>query len=420
MREWVVRLLALGRRGRRDRDLADELAFHVEQQTAAHQRAGLDPVRARQAALRDLGGLEHTQQAWRDQRTWPPLDDLWHDVRYGGRVLRRSPGVTSVAALTLALAVAATTSVFTVVDAVLLAPLPYPHADRLVRLSAYYRPMHAADVSVAPGNFMEWRERAHGFVAMTAVARRQQNITGTGEPQQINVAAVSAGFRATTGVAPTIGRPFGDDEFTPGHEQVALLSHALWASRYGADPAVVGRSITLDGQPCEVVGVMPDDFLFPDPGFDAWVPLPLTAADRDNRTGHTLFAVGRLRDGVSVAAASREMHDVAAALAHAYPDSNGDWDTTVQSARDALIGDTRSVVLAVAGAVALLLLVACANVAGLLLTHGLSRGRELAIRMAVGAGRLRLVRQLLTESVLLALVAGAAGVGVAAAAQPLL
>ena len=418
MREWLARIAAVGRRGRRDRELDDELQFHLERLAADHERRGLTPPQAREAAERDLGGLGRTRQAWRDQRTWLPLEELLQDTRYGWRVLRRSPSVTLLAMLTLALAVAATTSVFSVIDAVLLAPMPYPHADRLAVLWEYYVPMHAPGVSVAPGNFLEWHDRARAFAAMTAIESRQQNLTRDGEPLQVMAAAVSADFAATARVSPAIGRMFDAGAFAPGHDDQVLLGHALWLSRYGGDSAVVGKAITLDDRPYTVVGVMPPGFLFPDPGFDLWVPLPLTAADRENRTGHQWVAVGRLRDGVSLAAATRELHDVADVLRRAYPASNRDWDVNLQSARDALVGDTRPVLLAVMGAVALLLLVACANVAGLLLTRGLARSRELAIRTAVGASRQRLVRQLLTESVLLALAAGGLGIALARAAQP--
>ena len=418
MREWLARLAGVGRCGRRDRDLDDELRFHLERLAEAHERQGLAPEEARAAAERDLGGVGRTRQAWRDQRTWVPLEELLQDARYGWRVLRRGPGVTLMAALTLAFAVAAATSVFSVLDAVLLAPLPYPRADRLASIAEYYIPMHAPDVSVAPGNFLEWRDRTHAFAAMTAVGRRQQNLTRDGEPQQVMAAAVSDGFDATVAVRPILGRLFTPDEYAPGHDGVALLGHALWMTRYDGDPAILGRSITLDDRPYAVVGVMPAGFLFPEPTFDLWVPMPMGAAEREDRSGHMLLAVGRLRDGVTFGAAEQEMHDIAAALRGEYPASNTDWDVTVRSARDALVGDTRPVLLAVMGAVALLLLVACANVAGLLLTRGLARSRELAIRMSVGASRQRLVRQLLTESFVLALVAGGLGLAFAWAAQP--
>ena len=223
MREWIVRLLAVGRRGPRDRQLDDELSFHVDQLADAYRRRGLDPSAARQAAERELGGVARTKQAWRDQRTWLPLEELVQDARYGLRMLRRSPGVTLLAGFTLAFAVAATTSVFSVVDAVLLAPLPYPRADQLVAVYEEYVTQHAPIVSVAPGTFLEWRDRARTFAAFTAIDARQQNLTSDGEPQQVTVGAVSADFAATAGVQPAAGRQFRRDEFDPAHQDVAIL-----------------------------------------------------------------------------------------------------------------------------------------------------------------------------------------------------
>ncbi len=212
---------------------------------------------------------------------------------------------------------------------------------------------------------------------------------------------------------PIAGRMFADGEFQPGHEMVALIGHALWTTRYGG-AAVVGRPMVLDDKPYTIVGVMPPQFLFPTPAAQLWVPLPMTAADRENRTGHTLVAVARMGDGVTFAAASADLHAAADTLRRDYPASNKEWGVTVVPAREALVGKTTEVLTALGGAVALLLLLACANVAGLLLTHGVSRSRELAIRFALGASRLRVVRQLFTESVLLAAVGALMGVALAA------
>ena len=417
MREWVMRLLSVGRRGRRDAELDEEIRFHVDELAHAFEARGLAPAAARAAAERELGGVEHTRQAWRDQRTWLPLEELLQDARYALRVLRRSPAVTASAALMLAVAVAGTTALFTVVDAVLLAPLPYAHADRLVVLYEEYLTLHAPGVSVTPGNFLAWQSRARSIAAMTAIDLRQQNLTADGDPVQVNVGAVSRGFAATVGVPPNVGRTFADEEFEPGRERVAIISHALWTTRYGGAP-VDGRTIVLDDRPYTIVGVMPPGFLFPTAEVAIWVPLPLTAADRENRTGHGLRAVARVRDGVTIAAAAAELHDIAAQLRREFPDSNREWDLTVTPAREALVGNTTPVLAVMIGAVALLLVVACANVAGLLLTRGLARSRELAVRAALGAGRLRIVRQLLTESVILAGVGAAAGVLLAWIAQP--
>jgi predicted permease len=417
MREWMMRLITVGRRGRRDAQLDDELRFHVEELARGFEARGLDRAAAYAAAHRELGGLDHTKQAWRDQRSWLPLEEVLQDIKYGVRVLRRSRGLTALAAVMLAVAVAATTSLFTVVDAVLLAPLPYGRADQLVVIFEDYLTQHAPNVSVTSGTLLEWQDRAHSFSAFTAIDQRQQNLTSDGEPQQVNVGAVSSGFGETIRVQPVNGRLFADQEFQPGHENVALIGHALWATRYGGAP-VLGRTIVLDDRPYTVVGVMPSGFMFPTAQQQVWVPMPLTAAERENRTGHTLFAVARVRDGIAVAAAERELHDVAATLRREFPEKK-EWGVTVIPAREAIVGKTTGVLRAMVGAVVLLLLVACANIAGLLLTHGVARSRELAVRMAIGANRMRIVRQLLTESVLLAVIGALGGVALAWLAQPL-
>ena len=419
MRELLMRLLAIGRRGRRDREFLDELAFHVDALAREYERKGMSAADARAAAMRELGGVGRTKQAWRDQRSWLPLEELLQDVRYGWRVLRRSRGLTLLAALMLALAVGASTSLFAVVDAVLLAPLPYAKAHQLLVLQEDFITMHAPHVSVTPGNFLEWEDRAKTIAAMTAIDTREQNLTGDGDPQHVVVGAVSRGFAATVGVQPAVGRLFADDEFEPGRENVVLISHALWATRYGGG-VVLGRALVLDDKPYTVVGVMPARFLFPTPAAQLWVPFPLTAADRENRTGHTLFAVARVRDGVTLATARADLHGIAETLRRDFPASNKDWGITIIPAREALVGKTSDVLTAMGGAVALLLLVACANVAGLLLTHGVSRSRELAIRSALGASRLRVVRQLFTESVLLAALGAGGGVLLARISEPLL
>jgi predicted permease len=417
VREWMMRLITVGRRGRRDAQLDDELRFHVEELARGFEARGLDRAAAYAAAHRELGGLDHTKQAWRDQRSWLPLEEVLQDIKYGVRVLRRSRGLTALAAVMLAVAVAATTSLFTVVDAVLLAPLPYGRADQLVVIFEDYLTQHAPNVSVTSGTLLEWQDRAHSFSAFTAIDQRQQNLTSDGEPQQVNVGAVSSGFGETIRVQPVNGRLFADQEFQPGHENVALIGHALWATRYGGAP-VLGRTIVLDDRPYTVVGVMPSGFMFPTAQQQVWVPMPLTAAERENRTGHTLFAVARVRDGIAVAAAERELHDVAATLRREFPEKK-EWGVTVIPAREAIVGKTTGVLRAMVGAVVLLLLVACANIAGLLLTHGVARSRELAVRMAIGANRMRIVRQLLTESVLLAVIGALGGVALAWLAQPL-
>jgi predicted permease len=417
VREWIMRVLAVGRRGRRDEQFDDERRFHVEELTRGFERRGLDRESARAAAERELGGVYRTKQAWRDQRSWLPLEDVLQDVRYGIRVLRRSRGLTALAAVMLGVAVAATTSLFTVVDAVLLAPLPYAHAEQLVVIFEDFLTQHAPNVSVTAGTLLDWQDRTRSFSAFTAVDQRQQNLTSDGEPQQVNVGAVTHGFGETVRVQPVIGRMFAEEEFEPGHENVALLGHALWSTRYGGAP-ILDRTIMLDDRPYIVIGVMPSGFMFPTPQQQVWVPMPMTAAERENRSGHTLFAVARVRNGIAVATAERELRDVAATLRREFPEKK-EWGVTVIPAREAMVGKTTTVLRAMVGAVALLLLVACANVAGLLLTHGAARSRELAVRLAIGADRKRILRQLLTESVLLAVIGALSGVALAWITQPL-
>ena len=325
IREWIVRLFAVGRRGSRDRELQDELRFHLQSLIAAHERDGLSPKEARAMAERELGGVDRTTQAWRDQRAWLPAEELRQDLTFGCRVLRRSPSFTIPAVLTMAMAVAAVTSVFTVVDAVLLAPLPYGDPGRVVVISETMATQMDGDVAVASGNFLEWQARARTLEAMTAIDNRQQNLTRDGDPTQVRVTAVSSGFATTVAVQPELGRLFAADEFQAGRETVALLSHALWSSRYHGDRNIVGRTIVLDDTPYTIVGVMAPGFAFPEPGSDIWVPLVFTGADRDNRSGHTLSAMARLRAGVDLGAARREMDAIAGAMATEAPATNRVW-----------------------------------------------------------------------------------------------
>ena len=238
--------------------------------------------------------------------------------------------------------------------------------------------MHASGVSVTAGTFLAWQERVRTIAAFTAIDTRQQNLTSDGDPQQVIVAAVTRGFAGTVAVAPTMGRVFASEEFEPGREKVAIISHALWTTRYGGAP-VVGRTMLLDDNTYTIVGVMPVGFIFPTPAHQVWIPMPMTAEDRENLTGHTLVTVARVRDGIPPAAAGRELGDIAAALRREFPAAKKDWDVTIVPAREAMVGKAGVVLKAMAGAVALLLVVACANIAGLLLTHGVSRTRELAV-----------------------------------------
>ncbi|MGE5243168.1 MAG: ABC transporter permease [Betaproteobacteria bacterium] len=341
------------------------------------------------------------------------------DIRYALRLSVREPGFTIVAVLALALGIGANTAIFTVVDAVLLERLPYKDPSRLVVLweETARRPGHPN--VVAPANFLRWKERATAFETMAALADSRVNLTGTGAPEELVVQYVTQGFFDVLGVEPLIGRTFNANELSDPGATVTVLGYALWQRRFGGDPGIIGRTIDLGGRPQVVVGVMPRDVglllksgsLVGKPS-DLWEPYVLPPEARQPR-GRYLSVIARLRPGVSVEQARTQMETIAAGLRAELPQFDEGWTTEVRTIRDELSGDVRPALLVLAGAVAFVLLIACANVANLLLARGAARHRELAIRVALGAGRGRMVRQLLTESLVLAALGGAAGLLVA-------
>lgn len=338
------------------------------------------------------------------------MNDLVTDLRYALRALRRQPGFVATAVLTLALGIGATTAVFSVVYGVLLRPLPFPESDRLVRVFAERN----GDLwTASPPDFTDWRAQAASFEHLAAANTMSVALTGDGPATQRVAAAVTANFFPTLRVAPALGRGFTDAHETPGQDRAVVLSDALWRTQYGADPGVVGRFLRLDGAEYEVVGVMPPGFDLP-ASTELWLPLAFTVTDLTTQRGaHYLDVYGRLREGVAVERADREMWDIAARLGAAYPESNPDWRAAVTSLRTDLVGDAQRPLYALLGAVGLVLLMGCVNVASLLLARAVSRDHEIAIRVALGVGRTRLVRAVLAESLLLALAGGVLGAAVA-------
>ena len=409
------------RGGTVEQDVEEEISFHLDQRTRELMAEGMSPSAAREEALRVFGDAgrvrrecqEIGRRRERGRRRLEAFSELRQDATFALRQLRKAPGFTLVAVLTLALGIGATAAIFSILYAVVLRPLPFPHPERLVHLWAVDQGEDAR--SISPGNFLELRRSARSFEHLSASPGLDAsfNLTGDGEPERIVGSRVSAGHFATFGVRPALGRTFSAPEDEPGRNQVAVLSHQLWRGRFGANPEVVGRSILLNGLPHAVIGVMPAAFDLQAKGTELWVPLAL-GADEEANYGHSYLRVlGRLKPGVSPAEAGAELVAIAKRLEEISPESNKSKGLRVEPYVDRLLGGWRKRLLVLLGAVGCVLLIACVNVANLLLARGAARSREMAVRAALGAGQGRIVRQLLTESLVLGLAGAVAGVGVA-------
>jgi putative ABC transport system permease protein len=342
-----------------------------------------------------------------------PMSAFRHDLRHAVRLLVRQPGITVIAVITLALGIGANAAIFSAVDAVLLRPLPWPEPDRMVMIWEKRQQEGVMNNNVAPADYVDWSKSATSFTAMSGYTTTAGDLTGKGEPVRLNAAAVSAGFTDVFGVKPALGRFFRSDEEIVGRHRVVVLGYGLWTERFGGDPGVVGRAITLNGIPHEVVGVL-EPFEFIDREIELWAPLALEGGPQaPPRATHFLNVYARLKPGVTVEQARAEMHAIGERLSSQYPDTNRRHGSHVVPLRDELVAPVRAGLLLLLAAVSFVLLIACVNVANLLLARAVSRRREIAIRAALGAGRVRLASQGLTESVLLALLGGAAGVLVA-------
>ncbi len=402
------------------REVEEEIAFHLEMRTRDLITDGFSPEAARLEARRRLGDIDamrrHLLTLGRERnrtmhRTeW--LAELWQDLAYGFRTLARNPGFTAVALLTLGIGIGGTTAIFSAVNAVVLRPLPVPEVHRVMLVSEYSGG-RLGNVSV--GNLVDWQAANAArpvFSELGAIDWVNLTLSGT-EPERLLGARVTADYFRALRVAPLAGRVFTPDEDVPGGPKVVVLGHRLWQRRFAGDPAIVRQTIPLNGQAYTVIGIMPASFDFSTGTEALWVPAAFTAEQRAQHDEHYLTVYGRLAEGVSMAAAESMLKEVQRVLSKRYPDANGNNTVRLQPMMQQYVGDARGQLLLILGAVGLVLLIACANVANLLLARGAARARELAIRASIGAGKGRIVRQLLAESGALAVAAAAVGIVVA-------
>ena len=404
-----LRLRALFQKEKLDAHMDEEMRSHVEMQTQENIENGMKAEEARYAALRQFGWVESIKETCREQRGVSWIETLIQDVRFGGRILRKNPGFATVAVLTLAMGIGANTAIFSVVNAVLLQPLPYPGADRLVSLCERGPDGSAGPISYP--NFTDWKEQQSVFESFGVYNWNNFALTGKGEPAQLRGAQVSADVFAALGLQPEIGRVFRLEEDRPGAPTVAIISHSLWENRFGGSPGIVNESMTLNGKVYTVLAVMPSGFQFPNE-VDLWVPVGPLSTDPDwqNRGHHPgLQGLARLKPGVTLEKARADLDAIAVRLEQQYPDSNRTRRVQINTLLDDTVGNVRSALWILLGAVSLVLIIACANVANLVLARGAAREKEMAVRAALGAGQWRITRQLLTESLLLAMFGAGAG-----------
>ena len=415
-RAWISRVGGLFGKERRERELSAELRSHLELHVEDNLRVGMTPEEARRHAVLKLGGVEQTKERFREQRGLPFLDVFFQDLRFAARMFLKNPGLTAVAVLTIALGIGANSTIFSFVSGVLLRTPPLPDAGRAMVISSINpKSVWGADrYPVSALDFLDWRAQSSSFSSMAAASFDDVTLAGGNAPERLSAARVSADYFRVMGVAPVLGRAFVPDDFGGGLDKVAVLSAGIFKERFGGDAQILRQTVKVNGNPCTIVGIMPARFDLVDFPAQIWLPLTFRADELNPaaRSDRRLRVFARLKPSVAAGRANSDMQTIAQRLAQTYPDTSKGWGASVMSLQEYTVADANitTAVVFLMGAVGFVLLIACANIANLLLAHNSARRREFTVRAAMGASPSRLMRQLLTECLLLSLAGGGLGV----------
>lgn len=412
LKQITAALRTLLHRREADREMDDELREFIEASAAEKMKSGLRREEALRAARVEMGSTESVKEDVRAVGWETALETFWQDIRFAFRILRKNPGLSTIIVVTLALGIGANTAIFSVVNTVLLQPMPYKQASHLITIWGENKARGYDLDLVSYPDYLEWKSQNRVFESMGASTDEMYTLTGAGEPAAIIGYSFSPDFFDVLGISPLLGRTFARDEDQAGKDRVAVLNFHLWKTQFGGDPNIVGRSVTLDGRAYAVIGVMPQSFQYP-PSVELWTPLTIDPGYAKDRGIRWMRVLARLKPGVTIGQAAADMRTIVAQQRNAYPNTNKGYDVNLVTLRELESGDVRPALLILLCAVGLVLLVACANVANLLLSRAVARRREIAVRTALGASRSRIVRQFLTESILLSLVGGVLGLAIA-------